>query len=99
MTEQRKTDLRDAQQNLIRKSMEDEQFRQELLADPKTALERELGSPLPVNVEVVVLENEADKVHLVLPPRTLAGRELSEEELDVLAGGGGVPGGPPLEAP
>jgi hypothetical protein len=89
MAEQGGTDPREAQRRLIRRSIEDESFRDELLRDPKAALERELGTSLQENVEVVAVENEPDKIHLVLPPRSLteSSSELSEEELDAVAGG------------
>ncbi len=82
-------DPRDAHQRLIRRSLEDESFRQELLQDPKSALERELGAPLPEDVEVRAVENTPDTVHLVIPSKSTTERfgELSDEELDTVAGG------------
>ena len=89
MSERGSTDPRDAHEKLIRKSMEDESFRQELLRDPKSALEQELGASLPENVEVRAVENTHDTIHLVVPSKSTAERfgELSDEELDTVAGG------------
>ncbi len=88
MAEQGGTDPREARRRLIRKSLEDESFREELLGDPKAALGRELGTSLPEDVEVRVVEDTHDTFHLVLPPRSAAeGGELSDEDLDALAGG------------
>ena len=42
-------------------------MRQRLLADPKGALEEELGTPLPDNIEVRAVEETADTIYLVLP--------------------------------
>ena len=78
------------EQALVRKSLEDESFRQGLLADPKSVMERELGRKLPAGVEVRVLEEASDTLYLVLPPGGTTGRssdELSEAELDAVAGG------------
>ena len=76
----------DAKQALIQKSLEDEAFRQRLLADPKVTIEREFGSKLPEDLEVRVVEETRDSVYLVLPPSKAPG-ELSEVDLDAVAGG------------
>ncbi|MDQ3913006.1 MAG: NHLP leader peptide family RiPP precursor [Actinomycetota bacterium] len=89
MAERGSTDPRDAHQRLLRRSMTDESFRQELLQNPKSALERELGTSLPENVEVRGVENTDDTIHLVIPSKSTAERfgELSDEELEAVAGG------------
>jgi len=76
----------DAKQALIQKSLEDESFRGRLLADPKVTIEREFGSKLPEDLEVRVVEETRDTVYLVLPPSKAPG-ELSEVDLDAVAGG------------
>jgi hypothetical protein len=69
--------------------MQDEPFRQELLRNPKSALEQHLGRQLPENVEVRAVENTQDTLHVVVPSKSLAERgELSDEDLDKIAGGG-----------
>ena len=50
--------------NAIKKASKDADFRGRLLADPKAALE-EIGASVKANTEVVVVENTADRVHLV----------------------------------
>ncbi len=46
----------EVERRMINRSMEDEEFRQRLLDDPKGTIEQELGSGLPEGVEVRVLE-------------------------------------------
>jgi hypothetical protein len=69
--------------------MEDEDFRQMLLDDPKGAVEQELGSRLPEGVEVRAVEESAQIIYLVLPSASPLGQggELSDQELDEVAGG------------
>ncbi|GGA44097.1 NHLP leader peptide family RiPP precursor [Okeania sp. KiyG1] len=51
------------------KAMQDEAFKQALLANPKTVLSEELGQAIPENVEVTVVEETADTRYLVIPPQ------------------------------
>jgi hypothetical protein len=76
------------ERRLIQRSMEDEDFRQKLLDEPKAAVEQELGTQLPEGIEVRVLEESADTIYLVLPPATKQGDELSDQQLDAVSGGG-----------
>ena len=76
------------ERRLIEKSIEDEAFRRRLLADPKAAVEQELGTQLPEEVRVVALEETQDTIYLVLPSTPMAGGELSDQELGSVAGGG-----------
>ena len=79
------------ERRLIEKSLEDESFRQRLMEDPKGAVEQELGTRLPEEVRVVTVEESADTIYLVLPSTPMAGAEgveLSDQELESVAGGG-----------
>ena len=79
----------EVERRLIQRSLEDEEFRQSLLADPKGTMEQELGSSLPESVEVRVVEESADIIYLVLPSASPLGQggELSDQELESVAGG------------
>ena len=79
----------EVERTLAQRSMEDEDFRQRLLDDPKGAVEQELGSRLPEGVEVRAVEESAQIIYLVLPSASPLGRggELSDQELDEVAGG------------
>jgi hypothetical protein len=77
------------ERRLIQRSLEDEAFRQRLLDDPRAAIEQELGTQLPESIEVRVVEESADTIYLVLPSASPVGQggELSDQELDAVAGG------------
>jgi hypothetical protein len=81
------------ERKLIQRSLEDSSFRQRLLTDPKAAIEQELGTRLPEGVEVRAVEESAEAVYLVLPSvsRVGEGGELSDQDLEAVAGGDAEP--------
>lgn len=87
-------DRKELEQRVIQKAGEDAEFRSSLLADPKAALEQELGASLPAGVQVQVVEETANTVYLVLPQASSGGEggELSDQDLEAVAGGWGTGG-------
>jgi hypothetical protein len=81
----------EVERTLVQRSLEDEDFRQRLLDDPKGTIEQELGSRLREGVEVRAVEETADTIYLVLPSSSAVGEggEISDQDLEVVAGGGG----------
>ena len=69
---------------LIAKAEEDSDFRGRLLANPSSALKEALDIEVPKDFNVVVHEDDARTVHLVLP----ASAELTDAQLQQAAGGG-----------
>lgn len=61
-------------------------YKAKLLADPAGVFKAE-GLPMPEGVELRVLEDTDQTVHLVIPVRPQA---LPEEALDAVAGGGNL---------
>ena len=70
---------------IIAKALKDDGYREELLANPKHAIQQEFGKELPLGLEVRVVEESSNVVYLVLPPKPVV--ELSETDLEAVAGG------------
>ena len=73
------------QEQIVARAMKDEAFRQELLSNPKAAVERGLGITLPQGTNIQVYEDTPDTVHIVLPMKVQSGepRELSDAEFSM----------------
>ena len=69
---------------VVARAWQDEAFKGRLLADAEGAL-AEMGIEVPVGHEVRAVEDTERVRHLVIPPGP--GEELSEEQLDQVAGG------------
>jgi hypothetical protein len=76
---------------IIAKALKDDGYREELLANPKHAIQQEFGKELPLGLEVRVVEESANVVYLVLPPRPVV--ELSDADLQAVCGGFGTAAG------
>ncbi|PDV99544.1 hypothetical protein CJ255_21460 [Candidatus Viridilinea mediisalina] len=78
----------------------DPAFRQELLRDPKTALQQSYGTEVPDFVALQALEETPTQRYLVLPFRSrINADELRDTELEAVAAGGRSSGGCPPASP
>ena len=68
---------------LIEKAGENDEFRAQLLADPKSAIESEFDVSVPEGFTLNVHEESPESAHIVLPPNP----GLSTEQLATAAGG------------
>ncbi|MCY4385293.1 MAG: NHLP leader peptide family RiPP precursor [Nitrospinae bacterium] len=68
---------------IVDKSALDADFRQQLLADPKSTISQELGITIPDSMNVVVHESDMETVHLALPPDP----HITEEQLEAVSAG------------
>lgn len=75
------TELRD---RLIAQAVDEEDFRDRLLADPGAVLRDDYGIALPENLKLCVHEENATTAHLVLP----RSKKLSDAELEATSAGG-----------
>jgi len=72
---------------LVEKCWKDPEFKKQILADPKGMLERHLGTKLPGALKIFVHEENAEALHFSLPPAPTNATELSDEDLEKVAGG------------
>ena len=68
---------------LVERADNDEDFRARLLSDSRAVVHDEFGITIPEEMNLVVVEDDPNTVHLVLPRSS----ELSEEELAAASGG------------
>ncbi len=61
----------------------DPEFRQQLLADPRTAIGDELEINIHESMNIVVHESDMQTVHLALPPDP----NITEEQLEAVSAG------------
>ncbi len=69
--------------HITNRAVEDQEFRAQLLADPRSAISAELGLSIPEGFTIHVHEETATAAHLTLP----ASDRLTEEDLAQVAGG------------
>jgi hypothetical protein len=74
---------KDLELQLIARCFEDKEFYQELLANPKGAIDKEFKTQLPQNIEIQVVQETETTLFMVLPYNPY---QLSEEELKNFVG-------------
>ena len=72
---------------LIEKCWKDPAFRKEVVSDPKGMLEKHLGRELPEQVKIFIHEEDANTLHMSIPLVPANVSELSDEDLEKVAGG------------
>jgi hypothetical protein len=71
-------------QGVLARAMADDDYRRQLLDDPRPAL-RQAGLEIGDQVEVVFHQNAPDRVHFVLPSRPVGGNGLESGEVGAAA--------------
>lgn len=69
---------------IIGRALDDPDFREKLLANPKEAIRTTARIKVREEIEIEVLQETAGKFYIVLPAPA---EELSEEQLEAVAGG------------
>ena len=80
------TEQKNALAQLFAACWKDEALKARFMADPKAVL-AEYDMPVPDNLDVKVVENTDNTVHITMPAPPSGGMDLSDEELSNAAGG------------
>ena len=80
------TEQKNALAQLFAACWKDEALKARLMADPKAVL-KEHGLDVPDGIDVKVVENADDCVHITLPAPPAGHMDLSDDELSNAAGG------------
>jgi len=75
------------QEQILERAAKDERFRQEVLTNPRAVLAREYNLHVPETVSIRMVEDTAETLTIVLPPKQEAMQELSDAELEAVSGG------------
>ncbi len=77
------------EQQIIEKAMKDEDFRKQLIEDPRLTLEQEVGMRIPDFMNIKVLEEDAQTFYLIIPPNPALNEdgELTDADLVGVSGG------------
>ena len=77
---------------VVEQAQRNPKYYESLKANPRALMEKQLGTSIPKNVNIKVLEESADTYYIVLPAFAKEGAELSDSDLEKVAGGGTVKG-------
>jgi hypothetical protein len=78
---------RDLETALIEKCWKDPEFKKQVIGDPKGMLERHTGQKLPAPIKIFIHEEDANTLHFSIPSAPSNLSELSDDELERVAGG------------
>ncbi len=78
---------RELETALIQKCWKDPAFRREIIADPRGTLEKYTGHKVSEAVNIYIHEEDGNTIHLSIPPAPSNLAELSDEDLEKVAGG------------
>ncbi len=72
---------------IVQRAWKDDAFRDEFIADPKATIEKYSGQKLPAEVTILAHPEDDKTIHFVIPPKPANADELSDEDLEKVAGG------------
>ena len=72
---------------IAEQSKSDKGYKDQLMKDPRALMSKQLGTQIPANVKIQVLQETADTYYVVLPYAAAEGQELNDADLEKVAGG------------
>ena len=74
-------------EEVIKRNLKYPEYRALFLKSPKTMIEKQLNNSLPADLEIKVVEEGPKTLYFVLPYEVVSGAELSDADLEQVAGG------------
>ena len=81
---------REVEEKIVALAWKDDGFRRKFLADPKQQCESHLGTKLPATLKIAAYQEDENNLHFVIPMKPANLGELSDEDLEKVAGGADV---------
>jgi hypothetical protein len=78
---------RELEEKIVALAWKDDGFRKAFLADPKAQFEEKLGVKLPASLKITAHAEDADHLYFVIPAKPKGAAELSDADLEKVAGG------------
>jgi hypothetical protein len=78
---------KDLETKIVALAWKDDEFRAKFLADPKAQFEEKLGTKLPDSLVMTAHAEDENHLHFVIPAKPKELEELSDEDLEKIAGG------------
>jgi hypothetical protein len=72
---------------IVEQAHQNPQYFEMLKHNPRGLMEKQLGTAIPASVNVKVIEETPDTYYIVLPYKAKEGAELSDSDLEKVAGG------------
>ncbi len=72
---------------IVEQAQTNPEYYNQLMKDPRSLMSRQLGTEIPANVTIKVIEESPDTYYVVLPYQPKEGAELSDADLEKVAGG------------
>ena len=79
---------RELEAKIIAQAWKDPRFKEKLLKNPRAAF-KEMGLDIPENIQLKVVEDRPNTCTFVLPPADPHAKDMSDAELERVAGGCG----------
>ena len=74
-------------ENVIKRNLKYPEYRDAFVKSPKKLIERQLNNSLPSDLDIKVVEEGPKTLYFVLPYEVASGAELSDADLEQVAGG------------
>ena len=78
---------RDLEALIVQRAWKDDAFRTDFLDDPKATIEKYSGQKIPDQFKVIALAEDDKTIHFVIPAKPTNADELSDVDLERVAGG------------